>query len=200
MNTQSFIEGFLLGLGASVPLGPINILIISNALRSYLVAVSIGAGAMSADITYLLLALFGLFFLFKSSLITLVMALFGSIFLLYLSFEIFKHRRDTIHIKEVNSKSIFKSWLKGYSLTLLNPYTVIFWLSVSTYISTKNLEPLSTLLGLFSAITLWITLMPLAIYWSKHLFSQRVIELFSTISSIILASFAIGMFLNLTKI
>lgn len=42
----SLLSGISLGFGAAVPLGPINILIMTNALRSYKSAVAIGLGAM----------------------------------------------------------------------------------------------------------------------------------------------------------
>jgi L-lysine exporter family protein LysE/ArgO len=194
---QSFLEGFLLGLGAAVPLGPINVLIMSNALRRYGAAVALGSGAMSADITYLLLILLGLFRFMEDPAIKLVMAVAGSAFLLYLSWLIFKGRNEPVHLQKIEKAQIFYNWLKGYTLTLLNPYTVIFWLSVSAYIATKNLDPLFTVLGLFSAIFLWITLMPLAIHMTKHLFSQRVVTLFSVVSAAILAFFALGMLWNI---
>ncbi|CAA6802363.1 MAG: Lysine exporter protein (LYSE/YGGA), partial [uncultured Sulfurovum sp.] len=57
---NSLIEGFLLGLGAAVPLGPINILIMNHALKNYKSAVAIGFGAMSADMVYLFIILLGL--------------------------------------------------------------------------------------------------------------------------------------------
>jgi len=56
-----------------------------------------------------------------------------------------------------------------------------------------------TVLGLFSAIVLWITLMPLLIHKTKHLFSQRVVTLFSVASASILAFFALGMLWNIMK-
>ena len=49
----SFIEGFLLGMGAAIPLGPFNILIMNQAIRYYKSAVSIVFGALSAYILYL---------------------------------------------------------------------------------------------------------------------------------------------------
>ncbi len=197
MVLQSFVEGFLLGLGAAVPLGPINVLIMSSALRNYSSALFLGAGAMSADITYLALILFGLFHFMQNPTVTTIMGVAGSIFLLYLAWLIFQSRNEAIHLKRVEEVSLFKSWLKGYSLTLLNPYTVIFWLSVSTYIAAKHLNALATLMGLFSAIVLWITLMPLTIHKTKHLFSQKIVTLFSIVSSAILASFAIGMLIKI---
>ncbi len=196
---ESFAEGFLLGLGAAVPLGPINVLIMSNALRHYGSAVALGAGAMSADITYLLLILFGLFHFMENPTVQLVMALGGSAFLLYLAWLIFKGRNEPIRLQQVGNPPILKNWLKGYTLTLLNPYTVVFWLSVSAYIATKHLHPIATVAGLFSAIVLWITLMPLIIHKTKHLFSQRVATLFSVVSAGILAFFAIGMLLNIMR-
>ena len=189
----SFLEGFLLGLGAAVPLGPINVLIMSNALRHYGAAVALGAGAMSADITYLLLILLGLFHFMEDPTIRLVMALGGSAFLLYLAWLIFRGRHEPIHLQKIDKAPIFGNWLKGFTLTLLNPYTVIFWLSVSAYIATKKLDAFMTVLGLFTAILGWITLMPLLIHKTKHLFSQRVVTLFSIASASILAFFALGM-------
>jgi L-lysine exporter family protein LysE/ArgO len=195
----SFLEGFLLGLGAAVPLGPINVLIMSNALRHYGAAVALGSGAMSADITYLLLILLGLFHFMEDPTIKLIMAVAGSAFLLYLAWLIFKGRNEPIHLQKIEKTRLFSNWLKGYTLTLLNPYTVIFWLSVSAYIATKNLDPLFTVLGLLSAILCWITLMPLAIHKTKHLFSQRIVTLFSVTSAAILAFFALGMLWNTFK-
>jgi L-lysine exporter family protein LysE/ArgO len=197
MILQSFLEGFLLGLGAAVPLGPINVLIMSSALRHYGSAVALGAGAMSADISYLLLILFGLFHFMENPTVTFVMGLAGSGFLLYLAWLIFKGRNQPIHLQQIGEVSLFKSWLKGYTLTLLNPYTVIFWLSVSTYIAAKELDPVATIAGLFSAIVLWITLMPLAIHKSKHLFSQKIATLFSIVSAAILVFFAVGMLVKI---
>jgi L-lysine exporter family protein LysE/ArgO len=192
----SFLEGFLLGLGAAVPLGPINVLIMSNALRHYGAAVALGSGAMSADITYLLLILLGLFHFMEDPTVKLIMAVAGSAFLLYLAWLIFKGRNEPIHLQKIEKPRLLSNWLKGYTLTLLNPYTVIFWLSVSAYIAAKNLDPLFTVLGLLSAILCWITLMPLAIHKTKHLFSQRIVTLFSVTSAAILAFFALGMLWN----
>ncbi len=171
----------------------------SSAVRSYAPSVAIGSGAMSADITYLLLILYGLFHFIQNSTVTTLMSLFGSLFMFYLSYLIYKNRNNPIKIKSQTKFSIFKNWLKGYSLTLLNPYTVIFWLSVSSYIATKELQPIYTIFGLFSAIVIWITIMPLIIYKTRHIFSQNIITAFSTISAFILSFFAFGMLWSVIK-
>ncbi len=199
----AFIEGFILGLGAAVPVGPINILIMTNALKNYKNAVSIGFGAMSADITYLALILLGLFTFVKNQTFQIILGVFGSIFLTYIAYLIFKNRDEKIEldpskIKDGHTK-IATNYFKGYSLTLLNPYTIGFWISVSAYISTKNLSFGWTLLGLFSGIFLWITIMPYVVHKTKHLLSQKIVKNISVIASAIILFFAIGMIINIFK-
>ena len=87
---SAFIEGFILGIGAAVPVGPINILIMTNALENYKNALSIGFGAMSADITYLVLILLGLFAFVKNGIFQTLLGIFGSLFLTYIAYLILK--------------------------------------------------------------------------------------------------------------
>jgi L-lysine exporter family protein LysE/ArgO len=196
----SFSQGFLFGLGAAVPLGPINVLIMSTALRSYPAAVAFGAGAMSADATYLILLLFGLLSLLDHPTVMAVMGIAGAGFLLYMSYGIWSHRHDPIHLQRVESTPpIWANYLKGYALTLLNPYTVVFWLSVSTYIQTAHLQPLWTVIGMFSGIMLWITLMPLLIHRTKHLFSQKTVTIISVVSAIVIAFFGVAMVVRIVR-
>jgi L-lysine exporter family protein LysE/ArgO len=196
----SYTQGFIFGLGAAVPLGPINVLIMSAALRSYPAAVAFGAGAMSADAIYLVLLLFGLLTLLDHPTIMTVLAVLGSGFLLYMSYGIWSHRHDPIHLQTLEkAPSVTANYLKGLGLTLLNPYTIVFWLSVSTYIQTAHLQPLWTVLGMFSGILLWITLMPLLIHKTKHLFSQKTVTIISIVSAGILAFFGLGMVVRIVK-
>ena len=198
--TFSFIEGFLLGLGAAVPLGPINILIMNESIKKYKNGVMIGLGAMSSDITYLVFILFGLIVYLNQPIVLDALSVFGGSFLIYLAYNIYKSRNNklantTTHIVKKNS---LKLYLKGYFLTLLNPYTIAFWLSASGYIAGKNLDFFVTLVGMLSAILLWITLMPYFIHKTKHKISQKISSVISIVSSIIL--FGFGMMMLITFI
>ena len=199
----SYTEGFLLGLGAAVPLGPINILIMNEAIKKYKNGVMIGLGAMSSDIVYLLLIIFGLIAFFNHSYILNSLSLFGGAFLLYLAYSIFKNRDTKIGTstkgKEITKDSSYvKLYLKGFILTAINPYTVGFWLSISGYIAGKELNPYITLLGMLSAILLWITLMPYLVHRSKHKISQNISHWISIASAIVLFSFGAIMIGKLT--
>jgi len=197
----SFTEGFLLGLGAAIPLGPINILIMNRALRDYKSAVAIGFGALSADTFYLSLILLGLFTFLNHPFILNILAIFGSIFLIYMAYMIFKNRNrllDTLS-QQKHYKSLLKFYLQGFSLTLLNPYTVAFWLSIASYTTIKEMVPFATIVGLISAIFLWTTLMPYFVHRSKHKISQRVSYYLSLLSSILLLGFSLSMIVNMLK-
>lgn len=196
---SSYIEGFLLGLGAAVPIGAINILIMNHALKSYRSAVAIGAGAMSADVFYLLLILLGLTPFFENAWVSTVLGVLGSLFLGYMAYLIFKGRNSSLDKADVstNKRTLFKNYLKGFLLTSINPYTVAFWLSVAGYVVNQKLDFTYTTLGLLSAILLWITLMPYFVHRSRHRISQKIAYYISVVSTLILGFFALSLLLSL---
>ncbi|MCW8837158.1 MAG: LysE family translocator [Thiovulaceae bacterium] len=195
----SFVEGFLLGLGAAVPLGPINILMMNEAIKKYRNGVLIGLGAMSADVMYLMFIVFGLVVFITQPIILDTLAIFGGSFLIYLAYLIFKNRDAKLNVakEKIVHTSVTKLYIKGFVLTAINPYTIGFWLSASSYIATKELDTLVTLLGMLSAILSWIVLMPYLVHRTKHKISPKVSHWISIASAIILFAFGIMMFINL---
>lgn len=193
-----FIEGFILGLGAAVPIGAINILIMNHALKSYKSAVAIGFGAMSADIVYLLVILFGLASVFNNPSVVYILGLLGSLFLGYMALLVFQGRNKRLDTTEkvVSSKNLLKNYLQGFILTSINPYTIAFWLSIASYTANKTLDPIITLTGMLSAILLWITLMPYFVHKSKHKISENISYLMSLGSALILGFFALSLLFN----
>lgn len=195
----SFIEGVLLGVGAAVPLGPINILIMNTALKNYSSAVTIGFGALSADVLYLSLILLGVAIFLDHPLILRMLGLLGGLFLFYLAYIIFKGRYKTLDTTKqmYNSKTLLKYYIQGFILTFINPYTMAFWLSIAAYTANKEMDTVFTVVGMLCAILLWITLMPYAVHLSKHKISQKVSYYLSLFSSILLFSFGLSLFINM---
>jgi len=195
----SFIEGVLLGVGAAVPLGPINILIMNTALRNYASAVAIGFGALSADVLYLSLILLGVASILDHPVILRTLGLLGSLFLFYLTYLVFQGRHKTLDtsVQVHNSKTFLKYYIQGFILTFINPYTVAFWLSIAAYTANKELDTTFTIVGLLCAILLWITVMPYAVHLSKHKISQKVSYALSLFSSLLLFFFAFSLLINM---
>mgnify|MGYP003387161092 CR=1 FL=1 len=189
----SFIKGLALGFGAAIPLGPINLLIMNEALKSYKKAVAIGFGAMSADITYLLLISYGITTYLQKKIFIDTLSALGGTFLIYLAFLIFKTRNKHIDKLQITKNTtLLSNYLKGYILTLLNPYTVFFWLSVTTY-SNINGSLSFTLLGMIFAILLWITIMPYLVYRKRSLISDKFSSIVALISSLIFLLFGFSL-------
>ena len=189
-----FFEGFLLGIGAAVPIGPINILIMNEAIRDYKNGVLIGFGAMSADILYFALVFFGFAKIINDGRFSTIIAVFGSCFLLYMAFLMTKSQAqataDNTHIKK---KDTLGFYLKGFILTIFNPYTVGFWVSIAGYVSLKNLDFVNILFGMFFAILSWIVAMPYFIHKIGHKISPKTSSVLNKISAIILVFFAISL-------
>jgi L-lysine exporter family protein LysE/ArgO len=198
---DSFLQGFLLGLGAAVPIGPINILIMNQALKNYKNSVAIGLGAMSADITYVLVIFFGLLTFVTDKFFMQSLGILGTVFLFVMTYVIFKNRNSKLSIKEKSIKATktYKFYLSGFLLTMLNPYTIGFWLSVSSYSLNKNLNHIMTFVGLVSAILLWITLMPFFVHKSRHKISPKVAYYINLSSAVVLLCFGISLIYSTFK-
>lgn len=196
---ESFSEGFLLGIGAAMPLGPINILIMNNALKSYKAGFAIGLGAMSSDIFYLSLIMLGMIGFADNVLFLKSVGLIGAFFLLYLAYNIYKNRDKKVELskeEDIKGTGFFKKYAQGFVLTLLNPYTIIFWFSIAGYGANRESDVLFTLLGMMSSIILWITLLPYLVHRTKHKVSQKVSLYLSVFSSLILLGFALSLLVD----
>ena len=169
------------------------------ALRSYKSAVAIGFGAMSADLSYLLLISYGFVHYLQETLLLKILTLLGALFLLYLAYLIFKGRNEGIDsLHKVKELSYVKAYVRGYILTLLNPYTLFFWASVTSFSLTTS-SMASTILGMLSAILLWITLMPLLVHKQKALISNKVAYVTAVTSALLLLFFALSLLWNLVR-
>jgi len=185
----SLIKGILLGFGAAVPPGAVNILILNTALKSYVLAFFIGLGALSVDLFFLSLVLLGFQNIFGYFWIKIPLAIFGSLFLLFIAFQIFKNENEKISQKEIRNKGIFKAYLSGLSMNFLNPYVLAFWISVASYASSSNNNIFIVILGTFFAILTWVVFFPYIIYKTKHNFSSNTFRLIAFGTSFLMLCF-----------
>ena len=186
---QPFVQGVLMGLGVSVPIGPVNVLIMSYALRSYTKALCLGLGAMSADMLYLALSAFGISQLAKIPIVFTCISVFGAAFLLYIALGIYRQAKRSVQIQSVELGSHVAVFGKGFLLNIFNPYVIMFWLSVSASIGRERFG--LALAGLVCGILSWITLFALAVYKSRAKISDRAARAFAYISALILLFFAL---------
>ena len=191
---ESFYHGIILGLGVAVPFGPMNVLILSYALRSFKNAFALGLGAMSADIIYLALLCFGVLKLLDFPMAKKIIAIFGFVFLTYMAYNMIRSKKSLNikkdSIKEDNIKNYIKSYFKGLGLNLFNPFIIGFWLSVSLLFS-HNASPFMMSLGLFIAILAWIFALSYFVARFARIFTNGVVFCINIISALIIEYFAL---------
>lgn len=191
---DSFLSGVFLGFGVSVPFGPINILILTYALKAFKNSIAVGLGAFSVDLLYLLLLQFGLLNFLDNVIFMRFLAIFGFCFLSYMAYLMLKKKNEDLHLDQHKDfkESLLKSYVKGIILNGSNPYVIGFWLS-ATGIVLSNQHAYSTILGLVVAILFWIGALAFVVARYSHVFSAKVVFIINIISAIIIEYFALNL-------
>lgn len=191
---DSFLNGLFLGFGVSVPFGPINILILTYALKAFKNSIAVGLGAFSVDLLYLLLLQFGLLNFLDNVIFMRALAIFGFCFLSYMAYLILKKKNEDLHLDQHKDfkESLLKSYIKGVILNGSNPYVIGFWLS-ATGIVLNNQHAYSTILGLVVAILFWIGTLAFVVAKYSYLFSAKVIRIINIVSALIIEYFALSL-------
>jgi|YelNatPaOPRAMG01_1025707.scaffolds.fasta_scaffold00985_20 L-lysine exporter family protein LysE/ArgO len=114
--------GIILGISLAAPPGPVTAMIVRKAASSVRKAFSIGLGAMTADLTLMLIV----FFLRSEIDFTdydKYIYIIGAIFLFFFAYEIFENKTSV-------SDDTSGSYVRGLTVGLVNPLQIGWWLSV----------------------------------------------------------------------
>jgi L-lysine exporter family protein LysE/ArgO len=193
-----FILGLLLGWGAAIPIGPMNLEIIRRNLQlGTRFGVALGLGACSADVTYIILLSLGALTLLNHLLILRILGIVGSLLLAWFGYSALRMKIRAIHV-EAAQKAMLLPWrhlIEGYFLTLINPFTVLFWLSVSSQIALATTHSSSaafhTGIGVMLATVSWITGLNTLLHFTRHRLPERTMHWLNITGGLILIAFAI---------
>lgn len=186
--------GILLGMGAAIPIGPVNLEIIRRNLRfGTPFGIVTGLGAVSADLTYLILLCLGALTLLQFPEVLRCLGFVGSMVLAWFGIQTF--RTQTKDIPEQNKlPSLWRYSLEGYVITLLNPFTILFWVSVSSQISLLALNSANAIylagLGVMIGTSGWVLGLNTLLHFTRHKLSKNAIKWFNYTGGFILLIFA----------
>jgi len=181
----SFIQGFLYGFSLAAPPGPMNALIANRSLISFRNGFLTGLGAMTADFIFMILTLFAYDLLKNFPLIPIY--LIGSVYMFYLAISILKTRRETNDVSKKVSGG--NSFITSLALGMTNPYQILWWLTAG--LSFIAIFGIMAVIGLFSAIAVWITIFPLSIRMGYSFRQKLTILLIKGFSFVVLIIFSI---------
>src|SRR5687767_6148015 len=116
-------KGITLGLGAAAPIGPVNVEIARRALRGgFWPGFLLGLGAVSVDVTYVILASFSVRLFLDRPRIMIFMGVTGGAFLLLLGVECLRAvRRQWTEPTAEAGPPPRRNYLTGLIMTALNP-------------------------------------------------------------------------------
>lgn len=190
---DSFLSGLVLGFGVSVPFGPVNVLVLSYALKAFKNSIAVGLGAFSVDMLYLFLLQLGLLKFLNNVIFMRFLAVFGFCFLTYMAFLMLRKKKESLNVEHKEFKeSLLKSYLKGAFLNGSNPFVIGFWLSTASVIL-SNSHAYFMLLGLVVAILFWVGALAFVVAKYSRFFSLRVVFSINVISAIIIEYFALNL-------
>lgn len=192
---EFFWKGFALGFAIAAPVGPIGILCIRKTLQfGKSSGLASGLGAAIADTLFATIAAFGLTFLSEEILSWgQWLKLFGSIFLLYLSYRSFISKPPDPSFR-LHKMGLVKDFIGTSLLTLTNPLTVICYMAVFAAIGLTIVHWFAGLLlvgGVFLGSFSWWLFLVECVGLLRHKLNHQTMIWINRIAGIAIGLFAI---------
>jgi threonine/homoserine/homoserine lactone efflux protein len=135
LDLSLFAKGVLFGLGAAVPIGPVNVEIARRTLRSgFAAGFFLGCGAVTVDVCFAVLAAIGITPLLNRQWIYWPLAAAGFGLLVFLGVGSLRAAWQAARTDVLASASAVpskrSSYLTGLAMTAFNPFTWGFWFIV----------------------------------------------------------------------
>ena len=166
ISTNLIGKGIALGLGAAVPIGPVNVEIARRTLRGgFLAGFALGLGAVTIDVTDAILSSLSLGGLLNRPQIRGPITIGGIVFLLYLAAMCLRGAIRDFHADPLAAAPATASrraaYVTGLLMTFLNPMTIAFWfVVVPAIVGTITKEPRRDLPmicgGVFIGTVAWV--------------------------------------------
>ena len=209
----TFAAGVLFGLALAAPPGPMNAIIAEESvLRGWTAGFKAGLGAMTADLIFFVLALFGaVAFVRQFPRVQDAMFLLGGFLMLYFAYGAV---RDAGRQFRSGSVPTSRGFSKAFALSLSNPYQILFWLTAGVGLLTpgridvlayasdafEGLVVVETgqpalLVGLFGGVVCWIVGFPAALTAAESR-TERLAPVVAYGSAVVLAGFGAYFFLE----
>src|SRR3990167_205407 len=195
-----FYGCFLLGLGAAAPIGPVNLEIIRRNLQhGFATGFSFGAGACLADVTYLILLSVGILSFLDNQWLLSLRGIVGSFIIGW--FGLMNLRLHSHFVDEGTVKTSVPMQIKGgYLMTLFNPYTILFWASVSAQIANLSQNKHDDIImggfGVLLGTLGWAFVLSIILQFSRKLVTDRSMHYINMSSGVILLAIAAYTFIH----
>jgi threonine/homoserine/homoserine lactone efflux protein len=194
---ENFIKAIIVGLGASIPLGPLGIMCIQKTIsKGRNSGFSIGLGSSLADVFYATIALFSLSFIndFIDQNRPWVMLIGGVIiFFIGLNIAVSNPVRQIRQPKKSNGSKHAQEVLQGFAVTISNPGALVLLLGFFALVGIDIGEQYTRysvvviLAGIFLGTALWWFILSTSINIFRRKFRLRQLLWINRISGTLIA-------------
>jgi threonine/homoserine/homoserine lactone efflux protein len=190
-----FLKGCLIGFSIAMPVGPIGLLCIRNALtRGMRFGLMTGLGAASADAIFGALAGFGVTVIgaFMTD-FQMYLHMVGALFLAYLGIATFKEKPLDVEISN-QAGGLSYAFISTFFLTLINPMTILSFAGIyaglsSSFFSSDWIVPIVLTIGIFIGSAIWWLLLSIAASHLKEKMNVKARAWLNRISGMMILGF-----------
>jgi threonine/homoserine/homoserine lactone efflux protein len=145
MNINLFVEGFILGFGMIVFIGPVFFLLLSISLeKGILAGLLVALGIILSDIVYVILCHMGITSFLNIPSLKFYLSFLGGLLLILIGIKyIFKPPNFSLTEIPIASFDLLACFTKGFLINFINPFVFLVWLGILTSVKEKpfsNLE------------------------------------------------------------
>ncbi len=161
-------------------------------------AFGVETGSIVGDMCWAVIALAGLAAVWDNMAARVVLAIIGSIFLLYLAYQGFQDARRK-EIAEVDAPKGHTDLVTGVMMSFANPFQIPFWIGIgSSSIAVIMTDPgtadlLVFYLGYLTGAMAWGILYSALIGYGKRYITPRLFRFLSLFCALVLAFFALNL-------
>ncbi|HUI28674.1 MAG TPA: LysE family transporter [Candidatus Acidoferrales bacterium] len=195
----AFVLGMIIGIVISIPVGPINVTVISKGFKQgFSNAFAVGLGASAMDFFYCAAAMLGLSAFVHKFTVNIIFQVIGFILLLYLGIRDVATKVESFRYENLVPKNgrFHSAFLVGVFMYVSNPTLVAFWITLSGIIQSQESiignigDGILFALGVGSGTALWYYSLLKAIFWKRDSFKAETLTLLSKVSGIIMLVFS----------
>ncbi|MAQ75863.1 MAG: lysine transporter LysE [Aquimarina sp.] len=194
---MAFIEGYLVGLGMIIFIGPVFFLLLNSSVQyGRKAGVSVAVGIIVSDIFCVWLCHLGLSVFFNATENQLWIGITGGFLLFFLGIY---YLIKTSFSKQIimSVKSLFGFFIKGFSINFFNPFVFAVWIALFQLGNSKFKNTPSFWIFIMAILFGILTTDLLKVFFSqklRNLLSEQRLLLFSKIIGLILIVFSIRVF------
>jgi threonine/homoserine/homoserine lactone efflux protein len=194
------IKGIGFGLLIAVLLGPVFFALIQTSItKGFGAGAGMAVGIVLSDAFCVAISFLGLMQVVQGPVALRWIGIIGGLFMLIYGIVLLlsrKVQREAVHLPDVNTGLVFGGSLaKGFLLNILNPFVIVYWLGVSSFVSSMPELDKTDKLWFFAGTLGTILATDLLKSWGakklRHYVTRQVILWLNRISGSVLLLFGV---------